>query len=235
MKIIVIARTRNESRNIEKFCKSYFWADDILIADGGSDDDTVHLALQFENVSIEHYKERVTKDGGKTWRNPHGRHINFMIRWAESKNPDWIIFDDVDCFPNKFLVENFDGLFKVDADVILVNRIYLYGTDFYFDKQTLPSGDWEGSTSLYAWRGELKMRAKEDDPWEHDLNFPQGARVHKFSPPVCCLHDYYPDDIIRKEKVKFYRESGEQQDCLDPLDYAGERVPIEPWMKYYNE
>ena len=72
MKIITIVRTRNEHRNIERFCRSYSWADQIFVADGGSDDDTISLASKFPNVIVRLYLERVF--GKKEiWRNKQGK------------------------------------------------------------------------------------------------------------------------------------------------------------------
>jgi len=96
MNITVICRTRDEARNIGMFCKSYAWADQILIADGGSKDNTIQIARRFSNVKVRKFSERISKTDGELWRNPHGRHINFMIDWAESSEADWIIFDDAD-------------------------------------------------------------------------------------------------------------------------------------------
>ncbi|GAH78398.1 unnamed protein product, partial [marine sediment metagenome] len=44
MKIMATTRTRNEEKNIARFVMSYQWADKVLIADGGSTDDTVKIA-----------------------------------------------------------------------------------------------------------------------------------------------------------------------------------------------
>jgi len=232
MNIVVIARTRDEARNIEKFCSSYSWADHIIISDGGSTDATVQLAMQFENVTIKRFTERVSQDGGKTWRNPHGRHINFMIREAKKLGADWIIFDDVDCFPTKQLMECGRDLFSsIDADVVQINRIYAYGRDKYFKQHTIPFGDWESSTSLYAWRPPSGVCAEESDPWNHTMVIPPESKIHHFAPPIAAIHDYYPEGEIRQQKVQFYRDVGEQPGCQDPMNYAGDIIDMEDWMK----
>src|SRR5690349_6931588 len=100
MKICVAVRVRDEERNIERFCANYAWADSILIADGGSQDKTKELALQYPNVKIRDFHEQVLMKH-KMVRNPHGQHLNFLIDWAFAEDgADWIIMDDADCFPN---------------------------------------------------------------------------------------------------------------------------------------
>lgn len=130
MNIVVIARTRNEERNISRFCHAYSWADTIIVADGGSTDRTVSLAHRFQNVTIRRYPERVKKLNSDEWRNPHGRHINYMIHEAEKLDADWIIFDDVDCFPTHYLRSNARRWIEsTDKQFLFVNRIYAYGKD----------------------------------------------------------------------------------------------------------
>ena len=58
MRVIVLARTLNEERNIARFCRCYARADAILVADGGSTDRTVDIARQFENVEVRQFRER---------------------------------------------------------------------------------------------------------------------------------------------------------------------------------
>ncbi len=233
MNIVVIARTRNEQRNIYRFCESYQWADSIVVADGGSDDLTVPIASQFSNVHIRRFTERVSKDGGKTWRNPHGKHINFMIAEANKLGADYIIFDDVDCFPTPYMKSNCRRwLENANKDFSFVNRIYAYGNSKYFKQLTLPGGSWEKSTSLYGWKSDLGFMAQESDPFVHDFSFPKNYSKTDFRPPLAIIHDYYPDGDTRMKKVEFYRKSGEQPGCRDPKVYGGNIIEMENWMKY---
>jgi len=236
VKIVVVARTRNEEKNIARFCRCYSLADKILIADGGSDDDTINKALEFRNVEVRKFNEYVTKDNGITWRNPHGKHMNFMFDWAKDEGADWIIFDDVDCLPTLKLQENLrDILQSTDKDCVYLNRIYMYGNDEYFKDITLPGKDklWGSfeTTSIYAWKSGT-VTADETNPWEHTLILNPQMTILRLSPPHSVIHDFYPNDGSRLEKVKFYKLSGEQPKCSEPLQVYNEIVPIEDWMAY---
>ncbi len=232
MKISVLVRTRDEERNIQKFCQSYDWADHILVADGGSIDQTRELAMKFPNVKVRDFTEIISIDAGKTWRNPHGRHINFMIKWAEEMESDWVIFDDADCFPNEYLQNDCRVLLESTKYLVAcVNRIYTYESDYYFKELTIPHGAFENSTSLYAWRTNMGFYANESNPWEHGFTHNIPERHLDILPPYCVLHDYYPIDGSRQEKVKYYDKSGEQPGCQDPMKAEPTILPMEPWMK----
>lgn len=233
MKISVICRTRNEQKNIERFCSSYDWADEIIVSDCGSIDGTVEIAKKFPNVRIKMFWERISKDGFQTWRTPHGRQINFMAHLAEEGGADWIIFDDADCFPNSLLKRDCRSILeRVPSNLPLVraNRIYMLGTDRYFHEITLPNKTWEASTSLYAWRANHGIYADESDPWSHYFDGITNDRCFDILPPYCLLHDYYPDDGMRKKKLEFYKVVGEQEIVRDPLEYSHDIDKLEDWM-----
>ncbi len=64
--IIAMVRTRNEEMNIGAFCESYQGiADKILVADGGSNDDTVEIALGYPKVKVRNFTERTEMKKGK--------------------------------------------------------------------------------------------------------------------------------------------------------------------------
>jgi len=80
---VALVRTKNEERNIERFCFSYSLADAVLVADGGSTDNTIEIANSFHNVKVKHYKEKLIRN--ELWRNPHGKHINFYLIGLKKK------------------------------------------------------------------------------------------------------------------------------------------------------
>lgn len=229
MKIVVIVRTRDSELFINRFCQNYQWADLILIADGGSKDKTKELASIYPNVDIEDFTQKIYSPDGKTWRNPHGKHINFLRDWAESLYPEWIIFDDVDCVPNYKVKEDYEKLFETQKDFILLNRIYMLGKDRYFEKLTKPYGEWVGG--LWAWRAGLGFRADESDPMVHAFNMKYESVAKTYLPPYCLLHYFYPSDEYMQKKLKFYRDVGEQLNAKDPREGGGRLFLLEDWMR----
>jgi len=223
MKIVVTARTLNEKNNVMRFCKSYWWADEVLLADGGSEDSTVLFAKKFPNVKVRYFGDKVYNNG--YWRNPHGKHINFLIDWAYSLHPDWIIFDDCDCYPT-------DSLQKVARDILRTNhksaafayRLYKYGADQYFPEMNEPG------QSLWAWRPELDIRANEADPWSHEMiNMPKEHQISRLHEPFCLIHNFAPNPDVIEEKMRFYRESGQHPNIKHPLEYGGRLAPLPEW------
>ena len=114
MKIVAMVRTRNEENNIERFCRSYDWVDEILVADGGSTDSTVKLACSFSNVRVRSFLGRTLMDNN-LWRNPAGEHINFLIEWAEELdagvwyNESAAINNPIENPTLYVIIENIDG------------------------------------------------------------------------------------------------------------------------------
>ena len=79
MKVIATVRTRNEERNVERFCRSYQWTDKILIADGESEDNTVAIAREIPKVEVRTFSEWIPMDNGLR-RNPHGKTYKLPYR-----------------------------------------------------------------------------------------------------------------------------------------------------------
>lgn len=233
--IIVIVRTRDEAHRIGKFCEAYKDADRILVADGGSTDNTKEIASQYPNVEIRDYTKRVQLANG-LWRNNDSDHVNFLINWAKEYNPLWIIEDDCDCRPNYLLKQDYLDILKTtSADYVMVTRLFVsWNEGKHFAYLSRPNHtDYE--PSLWAWRGRL-------DFWTTDVppayNFRLGDRiitnirtenVLELMPPYCLLH-YSWDDLDRVDKkVQYYRESGFIPGQLHPKDYGSPEENLPEW------
>lgn len=227
MKAIVICRTRNEARNVGRFCEAHSWADAILIADGGSEDNTLDIARMYPNVKVSMFRKRVWNEDKTHWRNPHGKHINFMIDWAIEEGADWIIFDDADCVPTLSLQRDIRGLLEdTDKQVVNLYRLYLWGHNQYFPALNKPG------QSLWGWRAGMPIRALDND-WSHDVPHTwQPEQELNLEQPHCCLHYFSPDEATVERKLKFYRESGEIKGALHPLEGCGELAQLPEWAKW---
>jgi len=228
MKIVATVRTKNEEANIGRFCEAYqSIADLILIADGGSEDRTVEIALSYQKVNVEHFRPRFeTLDGG--WLNPQGKHTNFLIFWALYEGADWIIFDDCDCVPNKYLRKDARMMMQtIPHDAIFARRIYMWGNGEHFPDLSAPN------TSLWAWRSDWIVYADEEDEWHLTMNF-KGPELRKralsIEEPYCLLHRSWPTPEEAEIKVAKYRSSGQQPTAISPLEFGGKLAPIDWYM-----
>lgn len=234
MGIVVTVRTRDEERRIAQFCEAYKDVDAILVADGGSEDNTKEIAASFPNVQIRDFTERTKMQGGH-WRNNDSAHANFLFEWAYSLEPDWIIYDDCDCRPNYLLRENYKYVLDTTtSDFVLVVRLYLWGLEEHFPNLSYIKDAWQ--PSLWAWRGNADLWTINVPP---AYNFRIGdmevkdlhtdAKAEDLFPPYCLLHYSWDDPDRVNQKVQVYRESGLIPSMLHPLDFGGPLEPLPEW------
>lgn len=225
-KIICCVRTRNEELNVRRFCESYQWADEIIVADGGSEDKTLDIVREFPNTRIYQFTEKVWSHDNAVWGNPIDKHINFLIGRAVEHEADWIIFDDCDCVPNLYLKRDGRTLLEQSKEsLIMVNRIYIYGEKEYFEELTKPDGTF--TPSLWAWKNGAGVFANPVGDWNFEMNLNLDANtVRKLWPPYALLHYFYPSDEYMEKKLEFYRH---ETWTNDPKKYGGRLVPLPEW------
>jgi len=224
MRVISLVRTRDEERNIARFCRAHSWADLILVADGGSVDDTVSIAKTFPNVKVREFTEIVYGDND-TWRNPEGKHINFLIDWANREGCDWMTLEDCDSFPTRTLQEECKQVFETaDANgdkCIKLQRVYLYGENQWFMKN---------QTNInWAWKPETGIFVDETDPWGIiTKNVPEHG--YTLYPPLAILHDFAPTPEIGQSKIDFYNATGKMATLPSIPQIFGELGERLDWM-----
>lgn len=206
MKILALVRTLNEERNIERFCRAYTWADGVLVADGGSDDDTLALAGGFPNVTTRDFPGREPLPGGHF--NPQGKHLNFLIEWGLEEGADWLIFDDCDCAPNPRLQTDGRAILEhCRQGAVGAFRLHMWGEDAHFPKMSLRLGEGFLGSSLWAWRpARVTIRGNPRNLQLELVGVPRyddARRTNLPAPPYCLLHDTWPDEERVKAKLRF--------------------------------
>lgn len=239
MKIVVAVRTRNEIDNIERFCWSYQDADMILVADGGSVDDTVETAKRFSNVKVRNFTEEIQMENGYT-RNNDSDHTNFLIQWAKEEQADYVLNDDCDSVPNYLLRKDFRQIVEeTDADYLMAVRIYMWKSEQHFPYMAKPgkdNKDWEAS--LWGWRGNQDLKTVNVPPAftfqignRHVYDFRNDAKTREIFPPHCLLHYSWRSSEQVDAKIQRYRESGLIPSMMHPLQFAGPLEELEDWMR----
>jgi glycosyltransferase involved in cell wall biosynthesis len=240
MKIISIVRTLNEERNIARYCETHQdIADEIFIADGGSEDKTIEIAKTYPNVKIKPFTERMELENG-LWRNPDWKHINFLIEWAESENPDWIIFNDCDTTPNKELQKDTRTLLEeTDKSIVMTVSLFLFGEGLHFPHLAKPGKHIEYQPGMWGWRRSEQIRAVGETLVPHFL-FARAANLEnsldfdkedclRLMPPYCRLHRNCQTEELTKKRVNYYRESGLIPGMVDPMNFGGGLEPLPEW------
>jgi len=223
MKVVVCVRTRDNADIIGRFCYCYRWADRILIADGGSVDNTKQIASTYSNVEVMDFP--IKEVYGERWRNPFGKHFNFLMAWARSENPDWIIFDDSDCVPSSELQVYGKSFLVSYVDAVYVERIYIKGDTQYYPQMNEPGA------SLWAWKASSDVYA--DEEVENKLYNIPSENVMTLYPPYGLLHYFYPDEKTIQGKLDLYKATGELGNVpLHPNEHMGQLKPIEGWMTW---
>jgi len=200
MKIIVAVRCYNESKNVERLVRGYDFADEILVSDGGSSDDSVEKLSKYPKVRIIHFSQFEEKEGLR-W-NPDNPHINFLLDEAKRSDPDIIIYDDFDNVPNYLLRDNArDILEKCDKPQVNAFRLYMWGDTSYFPYM---NRDFDPAyRSLWAWKPNIRA----DETLRHGSII--GTTPQDFLPielPMCLLHkSWHPDTVDAKiSKYKLF-------------------------------
>lgn len=232
MKIVTTVRCFNEEDNIDRFISCYWFSDKIIISDGGSTDKSLQILEHYKRwwpnkIEIIHFNEQKTVNG-QLW-NDDNPHIQYVIDAGKAENPDWIIFDDMDCVPNYELRKNARKLLEVtEHNQANAFRLYMWGDTEYFP---LMSNFFDPNyVSLWAWKpAEKNIYANQDV--HHGTILGLDENHLKIMPPLCLLHkSWHPDTI--EDKIARYRAVG--IDMNHPLQFAGAPTALPEWAREYE-
>lgn len=223
MKIVVATRCRNEEMNIPSFMQGYGFADQIVVSDGGSIDRSVEMLLSYPKVKLVFFDKTETIEG-ETW-NPDNQHANFVLKAALALEPDWLILDDMDCHPNKFLRDNARTILEnCGMSQVNVYRIYMWGDEQWFPQMNnYFHPQWK---SLWAWKPkDINVRA--DETKRHGTYIGISNVYFGIEPPMCLLHKSWCPDTIEAKMARYNKLGIEMR---HPIQSCGPVQKIEEWM-----
>lgn len=225
MKIVVAVRCYNNLRFAERFLRGYDFADEIVISDGGSTDGSVEFLEGKSKVHLLHFDQYEEKFG-RRW-NPDNPHMEFVLNYAKSLDPDWLIFDDFDCVPNKYLRDYardmFEAVIRREHKQVNVFRLYLWNSDQYFPFMNRSFDP--AYTSLWAWRPkEIDIHANLEK--RHGTLVGLASDPYKLEIPMCLLHKSWDNETIN-EKIDNYTTFGIE--FGHPFTFAGEPKLLPGW------
>lgn len=226
MKIAAINKVLNEAEFIADYCHNHRFCDLILIADGGSTDETVKIAQTFENVRVRSFDKRVELPNGD-FMNPEPAHTNFLLDWADEEGADWVLFVGCDTWPNLLLQQNVRPLLwhcDIDIKAVMCNTVYLWGEDHYFPKINKGGEGW-------ALRGGLGLRCDESKNtfFETRMIWPK-ENTFSLPEPYFLLHHYGSPERTPKKLARYAAWGFPQKHPLES-EYAPPE-PLPSWIKW---
>lgn len=237
MRIISCVRSYNEAERIAKFCDAFQFCDEIIVADGGSTDSTTKIAREQPKTFVVDYPVKVQCKNG-IWRNPDGPHLNFLWDIAREHGADWIISQDCDQRPNKYLKEQARQIMETTSkNFILPVQIFLWKKTQYFPHLSKHGGYGDWMHGIWAHRTSINLKVVDNMP--HYWFTLDGTTMfdpikaddyEQVEPPCCYLHDGWNTEVNVIKMVKYYRESGLIPMQNHPLHMGGKPFPIESWM-----
>ena len=223
MKIVVAARCYNEINNVERFLKGYSFADEIVISDGGSDDGSVEALQGRDKVTLLHFDHYI-EAGGFRW-NEDAPHMNYVLDYAKSLSPDFLLFDDFDCNPNEFLRNKAREILEnCDQPQINAFRLYLWGDSGKYFPAMNNNFD-INYTSLWGWKPK-EINIYADPGQKHGTMVGLSGTPRQLETPLCLLHkSWHPDTV----QFKMDRYNAVGLAMSHPLQSAGELAPLPEW------
>lgn len=143
--VTALITTLNEEHNIRDCLASVAWADEILLIDSGSTDNTLEIAGQFKPRVLEHEYENAAAQ--KNWAIPQARH-------------DWVLIVDAD--------ERVSPELKIEIERILLRGpehpgYYIKRENYFFGRKVNHCG-WQRD---YVLRLFDRRKGRYEDKWVH--------------------------------------------------------------------
>jgi glycosyltransferase involved in cell wall biosynthesis len=202
-KLIAYGRAKNEELIIEEQLRRMLsFCDEIVIHDTGSTDNTVRIAKSFDRVSVLETAADVTYNAAIQ--------LNMALQLARSKNPDWLLYFDMDQFYDKNIMYEIDSLLMDETTDIWSFRLYdgrfcvdggaqQYNLDFLVHTRELCEPCYRVLPALY--RNQKDLMVAEPNDW---VAWSEGDKSGGVSFPAehCVLPIQYIDKNLNGS---FYR------------------------------
>ena len=181
-KICIIAGALNEGSTLGRFFEKHCWADEIIILDSGSTDDTEIICSQYNR---------------KFFQYPANGNYNQRFGWALTQTKaDWVFIMDLDELVSPELKSEIDKILENDNDVYEAYEFIRF--NFFMD-QPLRHGGWSGYSLKIFKRGCVSF----DGNFYHERPIVNG-RIGRLNGTV--LHYFSPNIHWFLQKINYSSE-----------------------------
>jgi len=207
----VIITTFNEARNIQAVLDSVSWAEEVMVVDSFSEDETVALARQ--RGARVHQRKYTGPADQKNWAIPKARH-------------EWILLLDADERVTPELRTEIEEWLRKDD--IPYDAFWIGRRNFFMGKEIRYSG-WQGDAVVRFFR---RSRCRYNDKQVHEEIMTEGIRVSKLKHKM--LHYTYRDSTHFLDKMHRYADWSAQ----DHADKTGEvgvfHLLVKPIFRFFK-
>ncbi len=206
IKLSVIVITKNEAENIAKCLQSVSWADEIIVLDSGSTDETVSICKEFTPHVFE-----------TDWQ---GFGIQKQ-RALEKATGDWVLSIDADeIISPELRIEIENAISQNQFDAFLLPRLSSYCGKF------IKHGGWYPDYILRLFRREL---GRFTNDVIHERVIVEG-KIGKLTTPI--LHESYKDLNEVLEKVNSYSTLQAQKLASRGVKSSLSKAIFRAWWKF---
>lgn len=187
MSLSVVVVTKNEERRIRPCLNSVVWADEIIVLDAGSTDETQRICKEFTDKVYEN----------ADWKG-FGQQKNLALEYASK---EWVLSLDADEWVSEGLRKEISGLIEQNPPV---DAVELSRLSSYLGKTVRHSGWWPD----YVARLFRKEKARFSDDLVHERLVFNGKSMRLTQP---LIHNSFetPEDVL--DKLNRYSTAGAER------------------------
>jgi glycosyltransferase involved in cell wall biosynthesis len=208
-KLSVIITTNNEADNIQGVLETVRWADEIMVVDSFSTDNTVELAKAYTDFVVQ--REYKGPADQKNWAIPQVAH-------------EWILLLDADeRVTPELKTEIQDWLAKPD---IPYDAFWIGRRNFFLGKEVRYSG-WQGDAVVRFFH---RDKCRYNDKQVHEEIQTEGIRVSRLSAKM--THNTYKNMSHYLDKVRRYAKWSAQDYAVKTPTVTAFHLVIKPFFRF---